>query len=288
MKNPNLKIAFFGSSLFSVIVLDELKDAGFIPTCIVTSPDRPKGRKLVLTPTEAKVWAKKYNIPVLTPEKLDDAFCTALVTTGCDLFIVASYGKIIPQKVLDIPAHKTLNVHPSLLPLLRGATPLETAILEDMHETGVTIMRMDAQMDHGPIVAQEKVHIANWPLSAEALGRLLGAGGGIILAKIIPDWVNGKAKEIEQDHTKATFTKKISKEDGLIDLAEDARKNYLKFHAHKDWPTSYFFTDVSGKNTRIIITDAEYTDNTFVIKKIIPEGKKEITYSDFLKNSVKK
>jgi methionyl-tRNA formyltransferase len=210
------------------------------------------------------------------------------VATGCDLFIVASYGKIIPQKVLDIPAHKTLNVHPSLLPYLRGATPLETAILEDIHETGVTIMRMDAQMDHGPIVAQEKVHIANWPLSAEALGRLLGAVGGILLSKIILNWVSGKAKEIEQDHTKATFTKKISKEDGLIDLAEDARKNYLKFHANKDWPTSYFFTDVAGKNTRVIITEVNLIDNVFVIKKVIPEGKKEISYSDFLKNTQEK
>jgi methionyl-tRNA formyltransferase len=288
MKNSIPKIAFFGSSLFSVIILDKLKEAGFVPACIVTAPDKPKGRKLILTPTEAKVWAEKNNTLVLAPEKLDDTFCTALVATGCDLFIVASYGKIIPQKVLDIPAHKTLNVHPSLLPLLRGATPLETAILEDMHETGVTIMRMDAQMDHGPIVVQEKVHIANWPLSAEALGRLLGAVGGILLSKIILNWVSGKAKEIEQDHTKATFTKKISKEDGLIDLTEDARKNYLKFHAHKDWPTSYFFTDVAGKNTRVIITEANLIDNVFVIKKVIPEGKKEISYSDFLKNTQEK
>lgn len=288
MISPNPKIAFFGSSLFSVIVLDKLKEAGFIPTCIITAPDRPKGRKLILTPTEAKIWAEKNGVPVLTPEKLDDVFCETLKSTDCDLFIVASYGKIIPQRVLDIPAHKTLNVHPSLLPFLRGATPLETAILEDMNETGVTIMRMDAQMDHGPLVAQEKVHIANWPLSAEALGRLLGAVGGILLSKIIPLWVTGKITEVVQDHAKATFTKKISKEDGLIDLSDDARKNYLKFHAHKDWPTSYFFTVVAGKSTRIIITDAEYTDNTFVIKKVIPEGKKEIAYSDFLKNSATK
>ncbi len=285
MKNIIPKIAFFGSSLFSVITLDKLKEAGFIPACIVTAPDRPKGRKLVLTSTEAKVWAEKNNVPVLAPEKLDDAFCTALKATGCDFFIVASYGKIISQKVLDIPVHKTLNVHPSLLPSLRGATPLETAILEDIHETGVTIMRMDSQMDHGPIVAQQKVHIANWPLSAEALGRLLGAVGGKLLAKIIPDWVRGKITEVEQDHTKATFTKKISKEDGLMDLAGDTRKNYLKFHAHKDWPTSYFFAKVSGNNIRVIITDAEYADNKFLIKKVIPEGKKEILYTDFLKSS---
>ncbi|TAK57141.1 methionyl-tRNA formyltransferase [Patescibacteria group bacterium] len=288
MKNSIPKIAFFGSSLFSVIVLDKLKEAGFVPTRIVTAPDRPKGRKLVLTPTEAKVWAEKNSIPVLTPEKLDDTFCEALRATECDLFIVASYGKIIPQKVLDIPLHKTLNVHPSLLPYLRGATPLETAILEDVSETGVTIMRMDAEMDHGPIVAQEKIHIANWPLSAEALGRLLGAVGGILLSKVIPQWMSGKAKEVEQDHNKATFTRKIKKEDGLIDLTGDARKNYLKFHAHKDWPTSYFFTEVAGKNIRVIITDADYTDNKFIIKKVTPEGKKEILYSEFLKNTQKK
>jgi len=285
MTLSNPRIAFFGSSLFSVIILDKLKEAGFLPTYIVTAPDRPKGRKLVLTPTEAKVWAEKNNLPILTPEKLDDVFCTALKETGCDLFIVASYGKIIPQKILDIPTYKTLNVHPSLLPLLRGATPLETAVLEDMRETGVTIMRMDAQMDHGPIIAQEKIHIANWPLSAEALGRLLGAVGGTVLSKNIPLWIAGKINEVEQDHTRATFTKKITKEDGRIDLDTDAYKNYLKFNAHKGWPTSYFFTDIGGKLTRIIITEAEYTDEKFIIKKVIPEGKKEILYSDFLKNN---
>lgn len=287
MSSLNPKIAFFGSSLFSVIVLNKLKEAGFIPAYIVTIPDRPKGRKLVMTPTETKVWAEQNKILVLTPEKLDDTFCDALKATNCDLFIVASYGKIIPQKVLDIPVHKALNVHPSLLPLLRGATPLETAILEDMQGTGVTIMRMDAQMDHGPIVAQEKVHIANWPCSAEALGRLLGAVGGTLLAKIIPLWVSGKIKETEQDHTKATFTKKISKEDGLIDLAGDSYKNYLRFNAHKGWPTSYFFIEVAGKNIRVIITEAEYVEGKFVITKVIPEGKKEILYSEFLKNRPK-
>ncbi len=283
MKNLNPKIAFFGTSLFSVIVLEKLKEAGFIPTCIITAPDRPKGRKLVMTPTEVKVWADKNSIPTLTPEKLDDTFCDGLRSTECDLFIVASYGKIIPQRALDIPKYKTLNVHPSLLPLLRGATPLETAILEDRRETGVSIMLMDAQMDHGPLVAQEKIHIANWPPSAEALGRLLGTIGGILLSKNITPWIAGDIKTVDQDHTKATFTKKILKEDGLIDLSGDHRSNYLKFHAYKGWPTSYFFVESDGKKLRVIITDADFVDNTFIIKKVIPEARKEILYSDFLK-----
>jgi methionyl-tRNA formyltransferase len=122
----NTRFAFFGSSSFSVIILDELKKAGFIPAIIITTPDKPKGRKLILTPTPVKIWAKENNIVVFDPQKLNAEFTETLRFQNCELFIVASYGKIIPKAIVEMPKYKTLNVHPSLLPRYRGASPLQS------------------------------------------------------------------------------------------------------------------------------------------------------------------
>jgi methionyl-tRNA formyltransferase len=141
MKN-NLTWAFFGTDEFSTMVLDELKSQGFIPNLIVTTEDKPKGRKLLLTPPEAKVWADKENVNCLQLKTLrnEDSFnaIKSSVNEDFDLFVVASYGKIIPQNILDIPKYKTLNIHPSLLPKLRGPSPIASSILSE-NETGVTV-----------------------------------------------------------------------------------------------------------------------------------------------------
>lgn len=152
-----IKYAYFGTDGFAVAILDELKKADLLPELIVTNPDKPKGRKLVMTPPEVKVWADENGIKTLQPEKLDEDFINSLKKDEWDLFVVASYGKIIPEEIINLPKHKTLNVHPSLLPLYRGPSPIESAILDDSKETGVTIMRMDKKMDHGPILNQEFV-----------------------------------------------------------------------------------------------------------------------------------
>jgi methionyl-tRNA formyltransferase len=179
---------------------------------------------------------------------------------GFDFAVVASYGKIIPQNILDIPRLGMLNVHPSLLPKLRGASPIQSAILTE-NETGVTIMRVDAEMDHGPIVAQaklnlkdsvvpsdevgfgKKVEVPDWPPYENDLEDLLGRQGGQLLAKILPDWLAGKISETEQDHTAATFCKKIEKEDGLLNLEDDPETNLRKIRAYHVWPGAYFFTE---------------------------------------------
>ena len=152
-----MNFAFFGTDEFSVIILEELKNAGLLPARIVTATDKKMGRGMRLTPPPVKLWAQKNNISFLQPEKLDDGFFFELSTCNLQLFIVASYGKIIPKKILDIPTHSSLNVHPSLLPLYRGPSPLETQILDGAGETGVTIMKMDEEMDHGPILAQREL-----------------------------------------------------------------------------------------------------------------------------------
>jgi len=284
-KLPESNIAFFGSPQIAVYVLDTLKENGIIPRLIISQPDKPAGRKLMLTPPEAKIWAEENNISTFQPETLrDEKIIQTIVEDGpWNLFIVAAYGKIIPQEILDIPKYGTLNVHPSLLPKLRGASPLQSAILEEK-ETGVSIMLLDEKMDHGPILAQEKTPIENWPPKASELEKITGEQGGKMLAEIIPKWIAGEIKPQEQNHEVATFTKKIIKEDGLIDLNDDPEKNFRKIQAFDIWPRTFFFTEQDGKKVRVIITEAELINKKLVIKKVIPEGKKEMDYEVFLKS----
>lgn len=281
--------AFFGTSEFSVIILNELKNSGFLPSLIVTTPDKPKGRKLVITPPEVKVWAIENNIKYIQPESLKlsknpgllDEIKSYFENTP-DLFIVASYGKIIPQEILDIPSKQTLNVHPSLLPKLRGASPIQSAILSE-NETGVSIMRLDSEMDHGPIVFQEKVFVENWPPYSSDLEKILGEKGGQILAEIIPKWINGEIQENEQDHIKATLCGKIEKADGEINLSNDPLINLRKIRAYHIWPGAFFFVSHREKKIRVIIKKASLLSGELKIEKVLPEGKKEMSYEDFKK-----
>ncbi|MCR4330385.1 MAG: methionyl-tRNA formyltransferase [Patescibacteria group bacterium] len=286
MPNANhssLKMVFFGTPLLAVWVLEELEKGGILPSLVVTAPDKPAGRKLLFTPSPVKVWAQERGIRILEPEKLDDDFISALKTETYDLFIVAAYGKLIPQEVLDIPKHGVLNVHPSLLPQFRGASPIVTAILSGEKETGTSIMLLDRQMDHGPIVAQEHVDISDVP-KASKLGERLARLGGVMLVNLIPKWVLGNLKPREQDHTRATYCGKIAKEDGLINLSDDPEKNYRKIRAFDEWPRAYFFSERKGKKIRVVIKDARLEDGKLVITKVLPEGKREMDYIDFQRN----
>ncbi|MFA6432452.1 MAG: methionyl-tRNA formyltransferase [Candidatus Paceibacterota bacterium] len=276
-----MNMTFFGNSRFSVFILEELLKAGLKPARIVTTPDKPEGRKLTMTPTPVKVWAQKNNIPIYEPVKLDASFIELLKKDDSDLFIVASYGKIIPEAILEMPNHKTLNVHPSLLPLYRGPSPLPSSMLDDAKETGVTIMRIDKEVDHGPVLAQKKVAIAEWPTYEEFEERMAREGGQL-LAATIPEWVAGKLKEQEQDHSKATFTKKVKKEDGLIILGADNYINFRKIQAYHEWPQAYFFRESGGRKFRVKVTKASYKDGKLGIESVIPEGGKEMSYEDFL------
>lgn len=277
------KIAFFGASQGSVIALEELKNKGIIPNLVVTTPDKPKGRKLVLTPPLVKVWAEKNKVNFVQPEELDEAFIELLKEGDFDLFVVASFGKILPKELLDIPKYGTLNIHPSLLPKLRGPSPIISAILQDESKTGVTIMLLDEGLDSGPIVAQTSIEPEPWPPKASELEELLFTEGAKLLAEVIPDWTAGKIKPEAQDESEATETRKIKKGDALIELDGDAYQNLLKIRAYGEWPVAYFLADRGGKKIRVKITDAELNGDTLKIKRVIPEGKKEMDYEDFLR-----
>lgn len=281
MKNK-YSIVFFGTPSFAVSVLEELTKTGIVPSLIVTAPDRPQGRGLLLTPPPVKLWAEKNFVSTLEPEKLDDAFIETLSSEGpFDLFIVAAYGKIIPKAVLAIPRKGTLNVHPSLLPKYRGASPVEGAILSGEKETGVSIMLLDEEMDHGPVLMQETVSLAPLPFARD-LEETLAHRGGALLARIIPLWLEGTMKAEEQDHGKATFTKKIKKEDGLLLNTDSDETKWRKFRAYTPWPGIYFFMG----EKRIVVKDAMFENGIFTITRVTPEGGKEMPYKDFLKGEV--
>ncbi len=287
MQNHETKFIFWGTSEFSVYILDSLKSKGFLPELIISTPDKPQGRKLQIKPTLTKIWATENNIPILQPMKLDDEFYHQLKTNDYDLSIVASYGKIIPERFLNIPKLKTLNVHPSLLPILRGPSPIETAILKDIKNTGVSIMVLDKEMDHGGIIAQKNYDVSEWP-QKEELEKILGEIGGELLTEIIPKWVNEEIKEEEQDHSKATYCTKIEKQDALIDLNDDPYLNFRKIKAYSGWPNAFYFEDSHGKKIRVIIKDAKFEKDQeghgkLIITRVVPEGKKEMSYEDFVR-----
>jgi methionyl-tRNA formyltransferase len=280
------RIAFFGTPTIAVHVLDALKTVQLLPSVVITNPDAPQGRKMVLTPSPVKNWASAEGIPVLQPQSLrtDDTVEKYLRAHDIQLLIVAAYGKIIPQTILDIPAYGTLNMHPSLLPKLRGASPIRSAILEDVRETGVTIMLLDADLDHGPILAQKVVPIPEsvWPLRGIELDTLLSVEGGKLLSETIPRWIEGDISPVEQDHDAATFCTKITKEMGEIDLYGDPYQNLLKIRAFDGWPGTYFFHERDGKRIRIKIVDAELEAGELKITRIIPEGRNEMDFAAFM------
>lgn len=278
----NPYIAFFGTPEFAVVILETLKESGFVPSLIITREDKPKGRNLALTPPPIKVWADKNNIQVLQPKKLDSEFINFLSTNNYQLFIVAAYGKILPKALLEIPKHGVLNVHPSLLPKFRGAAPVEGAILAGDKITGVSIMLLDEEMDHGPVIAQDKIELSGDEKAPELEERLAKLGGEL-LGKKIPEWISGKIKALPQNHAESTYTKKTEKADGLIDLTADALENYRKFRAYYGWPGAYFFVKHKGENERVSIKEAELKHGKFTVKQIVPEGKKEMNYEDFLR-----
>lgn len=303
MNNKNLNFIFWGTPDVASETLEILKENGYIPSLVVTTPDKPQGRKMLITPPPVKVWAIKNNVPYVQPENLKTGLNIVLkniaqgdgpsiaIRQQADMrvlenniqpgfFLVVAYGKIMPEEILNMPKLGSINIHYSLLPKYRGASPVESAILNGDTETGVTIQKMEYKMDSGPIIASQEVDIGLDEKAPELRECLIKIGGKLLI-KILPDFINGKIKETKQNENEATFCKKIKKEDGLIDLNDDPIKNYNKFRAYAHWPRTFFFQN----NKRIIITDAMLENNQFVIKKVLPEGKKEIKWEEFLKNN---
>src|SRR3989344_2143600 len=272
-----MKFVFFGTPEFATIILEKLIKSGLKPLAMFRDP--------------------KESVSVLI-EKLK--------YLKPDLAIIAAYGKILPKEILEIPRHGFINVHPSLLPKYRGASPIQTAILNGDKETGVTIMKIDEEMDQGPILAISKLQITNSKIAYPELSKKLAKLGAELLIKIIPDYVLGKIKPVEQEHKKATYTKIIKKEDGKINWSKSAEEIERMTRAYYPWPSAYTKLKIKSEKFKIVkiieveickennhtIGEVFLTENnrlaikcgigSLIIKKLKLEGGKILTAKEFL------
>lgn len=220
-----MRIVFWGTSKFAENILESLlKNDSFDVVAVVTQPDKPVGRKKEITPPLVKQIAERNNILVLQPEQLDSSdFKNKLIDTSIDVSIVASYGKIIPKSILDIPKYGSVNVHGSLLPKYRGASPIQTAIVNGETKTGVTLILMDEGMDTGDILKQQDLSISaddNYKTLTEKLSEL----GAEMLDNTLPALINGDINSVKQDDTEATYTKILKSKDYEIDWDKSAEE----------------------------------------------------------------
>lgn len=249
-----LRIIFFGTPEFSVSVLESLCRGGLTPALVVTAPDAPKGRGLIMTPSPIDIYAQRVGIPFITPESLKNVDALQAITDVCPhVHVIAAYGKILPERILEIPKFGTLNVHPSLLPKYRGPSPVASALLNGETETGVSIMLTDAKLDHGPVVAQ-KTHYIDPNDTTLSLTTSLFSIGGELLVQTIPDWVAGKIIATPQDETLATTTKKFTKADGRLDWNTPAQLLEYRVRACTPWPSAWTLQADGG---RLIILRAD-------------------------------
>lgn len=284
-----ITFAFFGTGALAESVLAALIRNGYTPALIITKADAPSGRHMEMKSPHIKTWADMKGIPVFQPDTLKNLSDSPLHTQPFDLFIVASYGKIIPRDILELPSHGVLNVHPSLLPEYRGPSPIESVLLDGKITTGVTIMKLDELMDHGPILAQTAFMI-DTNETAGSLEVTCGQLGGDMLSKLIPSYIEGVLIPKEQDHSRATTCKKIEKSFGEISLTDKASEVQRKYRALTPWPGLYFFHEHHDTLLRIKITKVDVIKNTTdemhadtVILSVIPEGKKEMDWESFMR-----
>ena len=289
MMNNYLRIAYFGGEPLGVPVLNTLKENGLTPELVIASPDRKAGRNLKLTPPPVKIWALENGIEVEQPENFKDpSLHPRLTGTSWDLFVVVAYNRILPEWLINLPKHGTINLHPSLLPKLRGPSPIRTAILKDKKdEVGATIILLDNEMDHGPILAQKVLEVANnWPQDGMVLDQKLADLGGELISSTIKDLVAKKVTPREQDHAQATYTKKFTRNEAELKIdplklptGQGAYEAYLKIAAYSGIGGTFFFYN----GNRIKITEACLNNGDLEIKRVIPEAKKEQDFEDWLK-----
>jgi methionyl-tRNA formyltransferase len=241
------KIVFFGTHEFAAYILQGLIDFPFFEVVIVvTQADQPVGRKQVLTPPLTKVIAQKHKIPVVQPETLKNF---DFPIKDFDLSVVIEYGRIIPERLLSVPKHKTINIHPSLLPLYRGPTPIQAPLLHGDNKSGVTIMQMDATMDTGPILLQKEVGIEPNDTFSTLREKLMPLALDALI-ETIPNFIDGSIKPKAQNNTLATYCKLLEREDGKIDWNKTTDEIYNHYRALSPWPGTW--TMLNGKRLKLL------------------------------------
>lgn len=300
------KIVFMGTPDFSVPILKQLIEDGYEVIAVVTQPDRPVGRKKVLTPPPVKVEAEKQGIPVYQPEKISrEEELAPILALNPDLVVTAAFGQLLPKALLEAPQYGCINVHASLLPELRGGAPIHYAIIQGKEKTGVTIMYMAEKLDAGDMLTQVEVPI----LETDNVGTLhdkLSVAGAKLLSETIPKLLEGKLKPIPQNEEQATYAPNIKREQEKIDWTRNGEAIFNQVRGLNPWPVAY--TTIDGKvmkiwqvlktstaakekpGTIIAIEDDGFivkTGNETAIKviELQPSGKKKMTAEQYLRGS---
>lgn len=293
MTQTSQKIIFFGTETYSTGALQALIDHGFNVAAVVTKPDSKSGRGMKLTEPPVKTLAKQHDIPVWQPEKLRDIaenIKELQPVTG----VLVAYGKIIPQSIIDLFTPGIVNIHPSLLPLYRGPSPIESAIINRDSQTGVTIMQLEAGMDSGPIYAQESMELSGDDTKADLYETLFNSGESM-LVHILPDIINGTLIPETQDHIKATYCSLLSKDDSLLDPeAMSAAEAEAHVRAYLGFPRSRI--NIADRN--LIVTAAHVSsvketplsvlfkdENYLTIDQVIAPSGKTVAAPDYLRGN---
>ncbi len=285
-----MKIVFFGTPAFTTDFLEKLTESGFGPSLIVTNPDRPSGRGMILHSPEPKIWGYEHSIQVLQPEKIDEEFLNNISKEPWDLFVVVAYGKILPESLINLPKYGTINVHYSLLPKYRGATPVESAILNGDTTTGMVIQQMSYELDTGPILAQKEILIAPDD-TTPTLRDKLNTEALVMLPEVLKKIFDGTIEPKEQSEEGLSNCRKIAKEDGEIKLSDDATTNDRKYRAYYSSPGTYFYINKGEISLRVKITKAHFEHGPsiqtgkFIIDEVIPESGKKMSYENFKSSS---
>jgi methionyl-tRNA formyltransferase len=269
-----VRIVFFGTPQFSADFLTALLDDNEIEVAaVVTQPDEPQGRKRVLTPPPVKVLAESRGIPVWQPTRIKEnvAMFETLRAYKADAFVVIAYGRILPQALLDIPARGVVNVHPSLLPKYRGPSPMQAAIAAGDAETGISIMLIDALMDHGPILAVEKLTIDPRE-TTESLTKKVTKIGAPLLVDTLKKWIDGAITPVEQDHSAATICSILKREDGIIDWSQPAEVIDRKLRAFTPWPGMSTTWTRNGTPVGLKIIRAMLSDKSVEPGRVLIDG----------------
>jgi methionyl-tRNA formyltransferase len=300
------KIVFMGTPAFSAPILRMLHEEGYDVLAVVTQPDRPVGRKKVLTPPPVKEEALALGIPVIQPEKLRGSDeLQQIIALNADLVVTAAFGQILPKELLDAPRLGCINVHASLLPAYRGGAPIHQAIIDGQSKTGVTIMYMAQKLDAGDIISQREIAIEDTDHTGGMFDKL-SVVGRELLKDTLPSIIEGTNERIVQDEALVTFASNISREQELIDWNKDARTLYNQVRGLHPWPVAY--TTFEGANFKIWWAQVgETTTNaapgevvkiaknyfevatgdgsTLALYDIQPAGKKRMTAEEYLRGT---
>lgn len=297
-----MKIVFMGTPDYAAVALQALLEAGHEITAVVTQPDKPKGRSRELVPPPVKACAVENGIPVLQPKRIKRREAIEeLRRFPADVYVVAAFGQILSQEILDIPPFGSLNIHASLLPKYRGASPIQHVIIDGEERTGITIMQMDAGIDTGDILYQKETGISPED-NYETLHDRLAALGGEAVVEALSLLEQGKLAPVKQDEDFSCYAPLIGKEMGKIDFSREAAAIDRLIRGMTPWPSA--FTSYRGKQLKIWRAEAAVTDKAGVPGEILRtekdcvtvaagqgalciyelqlEGKKRMTAHDFL------